>query len=110
MGFIHRSQADGSRPDQACDIVKEAMRGTWPALAEYLFDDHWPEGGARVTSTVLVCVDEGRLKACINDRANERSAWVSGSSLIDLFTTLDAALATDSAAWRASGWRKGKKK
>lgn len=82
----------------------------WTNLFHYLADVKWDDGSSRETATLMLVFDSGRLKACINDRAMSRTAWVSGESLEGLFDRLDAGLGADSLEWRAAkAWgRKGK--
>lgn len=82
----------------------------WTTLFHYLADVKWDDGAIRETATLLLVFDAGRLKACINDRALSRSAWVSGESLEGLLDRLEAGLVGDVLEWRAAkSWgRRGK--
>ena len=75
-------------------LAKERTR--WPSLVEYLSQTKWDDGSPRETSTLMLLVEDGMLKACINDRALGRSLWVAAD---ELNVALDA--------WRVT-WRAGR--
>lgn len=77
-------------------------------LAEYLTSEAWEDGSARITSSLLIFVEGGLYKACLNDRALERTGWATGPSLEACLASLDAAIASDGIEWRKSkaGYRK----
>jgi hypothetical protein len=77
-------------------------RDDLPAVMEYLFLDHWEDGASRETSTLLVFVEDGRVKACLNDRQEERSLWVSSTSFLGALAALEDALRSGGADWRRS--------
>jgi hypothetical protein len=72
----------------------------FPTLHAYLADTTWETGEERETATLTLFVEEGVFKACLNDRASGRSAWVSGHAFQALLKTLEAGLATDEIVWR----------
>lgn len=76
------------------------VSGTFPSLWEYLSVSAWPDGGARVTATVTVFVEGGRVKVCLSDRENDRSAWSTGETLEEAVLSLESALASDTVEWR----------
>lgn len=79
-----------------------------PTLVAYLTDSAWDDGSKRETSTLTVFAEHGRIKLCLNDRENGRSAWVSGRTLEDALAGLEADLAGGEADWRKSYQKKGK--
>jgi hypothetical protein len=82
--------------------------GRLPALVEYLLSDKWDDGKVRVTSTLLLFVDQGEWKACLNDRDGGRVAFVTAGTVAGLLGALEEQLQAGSAEWRASKpWRKG---
>lgn len=72
----------------------------WPTLVDYLTQEAWEDGSVRQTSTLLLFREEGCWKACLNDRAMERTAWCSGRSPEGLLQGLEDSLLTGSAEWR----------
>jgi len=78
-----------------CDLA--AMH---PALWEHLSETSWGSGKTRVTSTLMVFVEEGLVKLCLHDRALGRSCWLSGPTLTKVLVSLDLALQGDTVEWR----------
>jgi len=81
----------------------------YPSLWTMLASRNYPDGGARQTSTLLFFVDQGCLKACLNDRDQGLQAWASGATVADLLDALERGLEEDTLDWRASGKRVGRK-
>lgn len=79
----------------------------WPTLWAYLTDEEYSDGSPRERSTLTFFIEDGQPKACLSDRQEDRTLWVSASSLQDLIVRLEALLATGKAEWRDS--RVGKK-
>lgn len=79
-----------------------------PGLMEFLTVDSYPDGEVRQRSTLLVFVEEGVVKVCLNDRAEERSLWRSAASMEDCLLELETALQSEGTDWRKSGKGKGK--
>lgn len=71
-----------------------------PALWEYISECQWESGQPRVTSTLMLFVEEGLVKLCLHDRAAARSAWVSGRSWTSSLGSLEQVLAGGSVEWR----------
>lgn len=73
-----------------------------PTIWEWLTAGTYDDGTTRIPSTLLIMSEAGRVKVCLNDRANSRSTWKSGITLDSALTGLDEALRGDSCEWRAS--------
>jgi hypothetical protein len=71
-----------------------------PTLWEYLSLASWDDGSARVTSSLLLFVEDGLCKLCLNDRALERTGWASGVTLEAALSAMDASLADGRMEWR----------
>lgn len=71
-----------------------------PAVWDYLTLSTYDDGSDRVLSTIMVLVEHGQVKACLNDRENNRSLWVAGESLEGVLESLEALLDDDRAVWR----------
>lgn len=78
-----------------------------PDLAEFLFCPVWPEDGSkRETGTVMIFVDDGRLKAVLTDRAQSLVAFLSVDQPLLLLDELNAQLGSDRLDWRVKKeWR-----
>jgi hypothetical protein len=50
----------------------------------------------------MVIVDADKVKLCLNDKDNDRSAWVSGDTLEGALKSLDIGLASGLIPWRAN--------
>lgn len=107
MTFLRRAESSSSPrgPSGSAAVPAEELT-RWPALLEFLTATAWPDGEARQTGSLLVFVDEGTLKACLNDRSQGSVAFVTGRGLADLCDVAEASLQTDSLDWRRSKDRK----
>jgi hypothetical protein len=103
MGFLKRREVVEGSPAMIsmgspapCDLAK------FPALVEFLHCEAWPDGSRRQTGTLLVFVDEGRLKACLSDRDQALVGFVTGESLEGLIRAVEEGLQGDHVDWRPS--------
>jgi len=78
------------------------MKSEYPTLHDYLACEVWEDGKHRKTSTLLLFVDEGSLKLCLNDRALLRQAFISARTLTEALSLLEDGLYSDSIIWRAN--------
>lgn len=78
----------------------ERFEGAYPDVWDYLTALVYPDGGRRQSSTLLLCCEDGCVKACLNDRDQSRSLWVSGESLETALEALQRALESGTASWR----------
>lgn len=77
------------------------MTTNYPAIWEYLTLELYEDGKRRQRSTLMVMVEDGGVKCCLNDRDNARSLWVTAASLEAALAALEIALAgEDGAGWR----------
>lgn len=74
----------------------------YPALHEWLTEATL-DGKPVFTATLLVFCEDGRWKACVGDRENDRSFFKSSESFQGLLEALEKALSDGSAEWRARG-------
>lgn len=99
MYATRESQGPGGSPAPV-PVLDAGFVSHWPALFEYLTLLSWDDGSAREPATLLVFVDEGRWKACLNDKANARVGWRSADSFAGLLDVVEAGLAGGSMDWR----------
>lgn len=97
---MRRPRADAGGADLPLNLVEDPVLHAYPVLSSYLADTSWEDGSVRETATLLLFAEGPVLKAVLNDRALERSAWVSGRALPDLLDALETQLAADCADWR----------
>jgi len=72
----------------------------FPSLWEFLVALAYEDGGARALPTLMLFLHDGRLSAALNDRDVGQTAFVSGSSVLDVLGALEGGLVADSLAWR----------
>jgi hypothetical protein len=77
----------------------------WPALSEMVCASRWPDGTARLTSSVSLFVFDGVVKGVLNDKDSGLAAWVSGDALESVLDALERGLQEDSLDWRRDGKR-----
>lgn len=111
MSWVEREEKqDGGRsPGKPGKGILE-MQADYPALAEYLVLEVFPDGTSRERSTLVVFVEDGLIKVCLSDRHYDRTLWASCETFEDCFASLDAALRGPGADWRRSSWKAKKKK
>lgn len=103
--MIERRQ---SSPDR-CDLEGVAPEGdpvlaACPCLVEHLTQSRWPDGKRREVSTLTVFLEEGRVKAALNDRAEKCSLWATADSVAAALASLESMLASGRPDWRR--WRR----
>lgn len=100
------SLSAGNSPLAARD---ETFERQFESLHEFMTARLFDDGSERETATLLVFASDGQWKACLNDRAEGRVAFVTGRTVQDLFKLLNEQLDSSSVEWRASK-QYGKKK
>lgn len=110
MSFLKRkAEIQGAEKRTAsADHVRWTQKHA--ALAEYLTAEEYPDGGKRQTSTVLIFMEGGEVKACLRDRDTDMSLWVTSGSVPDVLLALESALQSDDAQWRKNATYGGQKK
>jgi hypothetical protein len=98
--FKKRERQNGRGGDTHVLPDDPFLTGTFPVLWEYLTTARFEDGSHRETSTLLVMVEQGRVKACLNDRDAGRSLWASADGLETALRHLEAALGDEGADWR----------
>lgn len=107
MGRLRKldpSEREGAGPPRFNDAD---FRATYPALAEFMFDETYEDGSPRKPSSVTIFVSDGSLKAVLKDADNDRAMWAAGDSWPDLLLTLDCLLDSEDAVWRVDRNRPG---
>jgi hypothetical protein len=101
------STTSGGSGSCAPDVKESAAL---PALVEFLASTSYGTGEARQTGTMLVFRDQGRWKACLNDRDQGLVAFLTVDELVDLALTVDLAIQGGKLDWRASRARGERRK
>ena len=97
----HEVQNPGAKLRPLHEVVGGTFAEEYPLLSEYLVDPAWEDGKERETATLLLLVDAGQLKGCLNDRALGRSCWVTGGSVEAVLASLELGLLEGDLPWRA---------
>lgn len=106
MGLLKRPSANPDQPRPALPVRLQVKASEVKTVSCYVGDTTYEDGSERETSTVLVFWDDGLIKAVLNDRAEGRSLWVSGSSILDVLVALEDALQSPMTEWRANRQKK----
>lgn len=102
---VLRKVAEAAGSNNGCSLVVPAELSTeYPAIAEYMSSVAWPDGSEREVSTLTFLLEDGKLKGCINDRANQRGLWRSGDTFAEVLACLECAVSDDRSTWRS--WSK----
>lgn len=80
------------------------MARKWPALWKF-FQEKRRKTNIRANGCLTLFFEDGRFKLCVNDRANQRSLFVSGSEVAEVFDLANRALESDKVGWRAHSGR-----
>jgi len=72
----------------------------YPCLYEYLTVSQWEDKSPRLTSTLLLFVDEGRWKVCFTDKDADRYVFLTGLTVEGILNALEAGLKDDQLDWR----------
>lgn len=105
--FLRKAVNDAEMVRLDSDARDLAFRGRYPALAEWLSAQQYPDGTARETSTLLAFIEGGLYKGCLNDRDNARGLWASSGSFEGLLEALEGHLQAGTGEWRQSAPRQG---
>jgi len=81
-------------------LVMSAWSESFPMLWDYLTTSVYDGGESRLTSSLTIFVQDGVLKACVNDRDLDRSAFFTGETMEDLLISVDDSLREDDCDWR----------
>lgn len=110
MGSVlKRRVASGPSSEPAGGLAVCPVLDAVPGLREMLVADRFPDGSTRLTSTLLLFVEAGVLKACLHDRDQGMTAWASGASLGDVLEALEGGLQADTLNWKVSPAKRGGK-
>jgi hypothetical protein len=99
--YVNRPPAvSGEQPELPAPL-ENCLFSTLPAVWEYLTAENWPDGKKRTTSTLSLFVEQGKIKASLNDRALQQGLYATGTSLSDVLLSLEHAIVSGRADWRA---------
>lgn len=84
---------------------KDGWKEEYPNLTDMLQCTQWDDRTNRQTSTLLLFVEDSVLKACLNDRHFQRSAFFTAETMEALIVKIELALTNDTAEWKSRGSR-----
>lgn len=99
-----RTEGKGT-PVGKCDC-KTLMK--YPVLLSYMQDDTYEDGSKRERCKLSIFIEQGHVKAALNDPGERRSAYCTADTLADLLGVLEDGLKTDGVEWR--NWNGSTKK
>lgn len=79
---------------------------TWEFMTALVYED----GSRRQLPTLMLFLHDGRLTAALNDRDVGQTAFVSGTSVLDVLGALEGGLEADALQWRPNAKGYGQKK
>lgn len=103
-----KKPTQAAKPSAPVSVWKDGdFEKQWPYLASWIAETSWDDGTARETGTLLIFVQDGMLKICMNDRALNRSCFLTQPTLMLLLDACEAGLELDNHDWRAKKPYKG---
>jgi len=95
-----KPELTGSGHAAPAEFSDHEFKREYPRLYNYFSDTKWDDGTARKTTTLLLFLEAGMVKLCLNDRATNRQAFISARTLTEALTLADEGLSQDSVDWR----------
>lgn len=95
-----RGGGPGGGSGQRWDGSGDSTIGDLQGLVDFIGQAHWEDGTARTPGSVTFFVDDGRLKACVNDKDQGKVCFVTGDTFLGLLEAVDAVILTDAGDWR----------
>lgn len=87
------------RPKEA-RFIDHDFEAKYPTLAEYMTCTVYDDNKYRRTATLLLFVDDGVLRLCLNDRDTNRSAFVTAGTMEEALSAMEMGLLDGSLDWR----------
>ena len=103
MGAVRRRTEVPTTNDPGGDYGADELALAYPVLWEFLTTSKYDDGKPRVLPSLMVFFDAPLVKACLNDRDQGLSAWVSSPGLQGALVSLERGLAGDCLDWRKPG-------
>jgi len=100
MSLIKRASAPPAGEASLGDFADVEFQAVYPALFEFISLTRWDDGTVRAPGSITVFSEDGRLKACINDKDGLRVAFVAADSVRCLALAIDGGLLDGSLDWR----------
>lgn len=101
-----RGSSSSNQAGSAGPVAPADELDRWAALLEFLSAAVYPTGEPRQTGTLLLFVEEGRVKACVSDRDQAAVAFVTGSGLLSTLSLVEESIREGTLDWRPQKARK----
>jgi len=99
-GFRRKPKREGAAGSS--DLPEPPARFGYWELWAFLAHLRWEDGSGRIPGTIILFVDDGRLKACLNDRDGCAVAFVTVPEEEHVLEYLNLVLRSDGAEWRSA--------
>lgn len=101
MAVLRRRMKGDPEPGGVLRLTRNCPLGSrLPALWEFLTLTTWDDGTARETGAITLFLQDGLLKACLNDKDGHVVAFVSAEGLEALLEAMNRGLSEDVLDWR----------
>lgn len=98
--FIRKAKARVQARAESSSVHDPEWQSKWPALFDYMCSNAWDAKTARKTTTLWLFTEFGLVKACVNDRDTNETAFMTHTTLFGLFQSIEDGLADDTLSWR----------
>lgn len=100
MGLLRKADQPSPAALPVPTLVDPGLGAKYPTLWSYLTQSAWDDGSPRVTSSLLVFVQDGIMKGLLRDREAGLCLWVAAPGLSQLLGVLETNLGSSAADWR----------
>lgn len=100
---ISHDPAAGFGRKQTIMFNDDSFANQYPNLTGYLTQVKFENGQVRVSSTLLIFSDGESVTLCLNDRHNNRTAFISGATMEGMMDDLEEGLDSGTLDWKTKG-------
>ena len=98
--FVRKVVAKDQKRATVLDERGKDWMMAYPAIWEYLTLEAHEDGTPRERSMLMILVEDGIVKGCLQDRDQGQSLWASGSGVPGVLEALDRHLQAGTGEWR----------
>lgn len=106
--FLRKKSKEEKKGPLQQDFTMCEFAKRYPCLHEWLTLDKWEDGTHREPSTLLLFLDDGRPKGCLNDREGGKVVFVAAWTFTDVLVAMEEGLLADTLDWRTAKKEKGR--
>lgn len=104
VSSLSQAQDGGSFVATADDAAR------WPSIVEFVSVAEWPDGERRIPGSLVLFVEDGRVKACLNDKDQGAVCFVAARGLMEVMDAAETILCNGTGDWRTSRPASSRKK